>query len=474
MEADAKYTYVGMAVIALLMAVVVGVIWLKRSGRISDFNFYTVYFEKQNLDGLQIGADVSMRGIKVGRVEDYALTPDNINRVRALLRVDRRTPVSTNTVAVVNRRFVTGLAKIDLETGDPPGPPLEIVLPNENYPVIPEGTSNLDEIANRLNKVGETAAETLERLNDVLKPENRAAIEKTLANLRDLTGGLNQRLAELDRTLKSVQGAADNLGRASNSVTTFANNTDRDLQPVLQQAETDAEGHLGRHDRARKAGQLSVAGGRVHRQLERRPADRGGGRTAGDRRHAEPPAWIDCRTRARRCSDRRRRSADRGNDDAPPLAAACTHDFRRACHRLRVADRRQGHAAADAVSHRRSQRRRRRRLHARSAAIWSSRRSPARRSTTPMPSPIRARTRSVPPTSSLRGATVHRAAWRSCWSIGSLRAMRLHRSRWSAAASPARCSSIFRSTTSSTTPRPIRARPASRSAPSWSIARPAG
>jgi len=237
MEADAKYTYVGTAVIALLVAVVVGVIWLKRTGRISDFNFYTVYFEKQNLDGLQIGADVSMRGIKVGRVEDYALTPDNINRVRALLRIDRRTPVSTNTVAVVNRRFVTGLAKIDLETDDPPGPPREEVPPNENYPVIPEGTSNLDEIANRLNKIGETAAETLERLNEVLKPENRAAIEKTLANLRDLTGGLNQRMAELDRTLKSVQGAADNLGRASSSVTTFANNTDRDLQPVLHQAE---------------------------------------------------------------------------------------------------------------------------------------------------------------------------------------------------------------------------------------------
>ena len=32
MEADAKYTYVGIAVIALLMAVVVGVIWLKRTG----------------------------------------------------------------------------------------------------------------------------------------------------------------------------------------------------------------------------------------------------------------------------------------------------------------------------------------------------------------------------------------------------------------------------------------------------------
>jgi ABC-type transporter Mla subunit MlaD len=236
MEAEAKYTYVGLAVIALLAALVTGIIWLKHTGSRSDYNFYTIYFERQPLDGLQIGADVSMRGIKVGRVEDYALT-DNINRVRVLIRIDRRTPVSTNTVAVVNRRFVTGIAKIDLETPDPPGPPLIAVPLHEPYSVIPEGTSNLDAIANRLNKVGETAAETLERLNEVLKPENRAAIDKTLANLRDFTGGLNQRLTELDRTLKAVEGAASGLGRASNSVTNLADNADRDLRPALQQAE---------------------------------------------------------------------------------------------------------------------------------------------------------------------------------------------------------------------------------------------
>jgi phospholipid/cholesterol/gamma-HCH transport system substrate-binding protein len=236
MEADAKYTYVGLAVIALLAAVVAGIVWLKHTGSRSDYNYYTIYFERQPLDGLQIGADVSMRGIKVGRVEDYALT-DNINRVRVLIRIDRRTPVSTNTVAVVNRRFVTGIAKIDLETSDPPGPPLIALALNETYPIIPEGTSNLDAIANRLNRVGETAAETLERLNDVLKPENRAAIEKTLANLRDLTGGLNQRLAELDRTLKAVEVAANGVGRASNSVADFADSASQDLRPAIRQAE---------------------------------------------------------------------------------------------------------------------------------------------------------------------------------------------------------------------------------------------
>jgi phospholipid/cholesterol/gamma-HCH transport system substrate-binding protein len=154
-----------------------------------------------------------------------------------LIRIDRRTPVSSNTVAVVNRRFVTGIAKIDLETPDPPGPPLTEVTGDESYPIIAEGTSNLDEIASRLNRIGETAADTLERLNDVLKPENRAALDKTLVNLRDLTGNLNQRMAELDRTLKSVQGAAAGLDQAGNSVASFADDAKRDLRPALQQAE---------------------------------------------------------------------------------------------------------------------------------------------------------------------------------------------------------------------------------------------
>ena len=159
MEAEAKYTYVGIAVIALVTALVAGVIWLKHTGSRSDFNYYTIYFERQPLDGLQIGADVSMRGIKVGRVEDYALS--GITRVRVLIRIDRRTPVSTNTVAVVNRRFVTGIAWIELDTPAPPGPRLTEVAENESYPIIPEGTSNFDEIADRLNKVGITATDTL-------------------------------------------------------------------------------------------------------------------------------------------------------------------------------------------------------------------------------------------------------------------------------------------------------------------------
>ncbi len=85
--------------------------------------------------------------------------------------------------------------------------------------------------------VGETAVETLERLNEVLSPENRAAINKTLANLRDFTGGLNQRLAELDRTLATFNAAATEVSRAGARIADAADGVSRDLRPALQQAD---------------------------------------------------------------------------------------------------------------------------------------------------------------------------------------------------------------------------------------------
>ena len=93
MEAEARYTYVGVVVLALVAALVTSIVWLKDIGGRGDFSRYMIHFEQQALDGLQIGADVTLRGIKIGRVEDYALAGNKLNRVRVEVRVDRRAPV---------------------------------------------------------------------------------------------------------------------------------------------------------------------------------------------------------------------------------------------------------------------------------------------------------------------------------------------------------------------------------------------
>jgi phospholipid/cholesterol/gamma-HCH transport system substrate-binding protein len=237
MEAESKYTYVGLALVVLVAALVTGVIWLNRAGTRADFNYYTIYFERQPLDGLQLGADVDMRGIKIGRVEDYQLQAENINRVRVTVRTDKRAPVRTNTVAIVTRNFVTGIAKVSLITPEPLGPPLTEIRDDQQHPVIPEGESNLDALAGKVNQLGDMAAETLENLNDVLKARNRVAFTETLDSLRKLTAGLNARLGEIDKSMAAMNAAMADVSSASNRIARVAESTGGDLGPAVRQAE---------------------------------------------------------------------------------------------------------------------------------------------------------------------------------------------------------------------------------------------
>ena len=237
MEAEARYTFVGAAVLALVAALVAAVLMLADTGRRSERLRYAIHFEHQALDGLQIGADVRLRGIKIGRVEDYALAADSLNRVRVEISITRRSPVRTNTVAVVTRNIVTGIASIALVTDEPAGPPLTEVAAGETLPVIGEGRSDLDQITGRVSELGDQASVALTNLNLLLTGENRQAVMDTIRNLRDLSGGLTQRLGALDRTLERTARAATSVGAAADRIAATTEGTGRSLDAAVAQAQ---------------------------------------------------------------------------------------------------------------------------------------------------------------------------------------------------------------------------------------------
>lgn len=244
MEAEARYTLVGAGVLALIAALVAAVVWLKNVGGDSEFDRYVIHFEQQALDGLEVGAAVTLRGIKVGRVEDYALSSTLLNRVRVEVRVDRRAAVRTNTVAVVSRNFVTGIAAIALVNRVPAGGPLVEVPAGERVPVIREGKSELDEITGRVTRVGDMAAVALTNVNQLLNAENRTEVLDTVRSLRELADGLSARLDALDGALARIgtaatdvgKGAAE-LGRSSARVATIVERGAERLELTLSETE---------------------------------------------------------------------------------------------------------------------------------------------------------------------------------------------------------------------------------------------
>ena len=236
MEPDVRYTYIGAALVALVAGAVLAILWLTQWGSHESYRSYEIIFVRQSLEGLQVGGDVTMRGIKVGQVVDYTLSSKDLNRVSVRIRVKRDTPVHENTVAVVSRTFVTGIARIGLRTPEPPGPLLK-ASEGQDYPVIKEGTSMEEKIEDVASRLADNGTEALERLNALLDKPNREAVRDVLVNIRDLTAGLNARLDKIDQTLTTVNRGVDAFGRASTSISAAVERVSSNVEPVAKQTD---------------------------------------------------------------------------------------------------------------------------------------------------------------------------------------------------------------------------------------------
>jgi len=238
MEPDSRYTIIGVVVLALMAGVLASFVWLTGSASGSEYRYYTIYFERQSLDGLQVGGDVNMRGIKVGRVESYEILRENINRVNVLIRVDAKTPVSTNSVAVIDRNLVTSIADVNLETEGKPGPPLVDLLANEKYPIIAEGTGELDAIAESANSLIVKADEALKNLNQVMSQGNQDLLREILVGVRVATSKLDSRLESFDDAASAFRTVASDISVTLKKLGSDVTPLSRDARRAMREMRT--------------------------------------------------------------------------------------------------------------------------------------------------------------------------------------------------------------------------------------------
>lgn len=189
----------GLFALLLGLAAILAVYWLG-GGREESHDYIVV--TKQNIGGLNPQAQVRYRGIRVGKVSDIRLDPDDYSNILVTISVNDNVPLTTGTVAKLNYQGVTGLAHILLlETGKD-GSPLE---PNDESP------PRITMIPSLLDDLGETGAATLRQAkqlmisaNALLDEENRRRLTATLVNLESASAGLQPTLRSLNTTLLQV------------------------------------------------------------------------------------------------------------------------------------------------------------------------------------------------------------------------------------------------------------------------------
>jgi phospholipid/cholesterol/gamma-HCH transport system substrate-binding protein len=196
METRADYVAVGAFVLVILVGVLIAVLWLARVEFNREFAFYDIYFSN-SVAGLAPGSAVNYNGIRIGRVTELRIDPQNLQRVRATIELDQTAPIKQDATASLTTQGLTGATYIEISGGSADALPLT-AQPGQRYPVIESRQSGLQLVFASAPEVLASVLDVANRLRDILDDKNRATITEMLDNLRRLTGAAAARSNEID------------------------------------------------------------------------------------------------------------------------------------------------------------------------------------------------------------------------------------------------------------------------------------
>lgn len=209
-----SYFIVGLFVTVGFLIAASAIVWISASKYFERGDVYVTFFA-ESVQGLSKDSEVKYQGVKVGRVDDIRIAPDN-KTVAVYMMIDLRDDLSKRVVAQLSMTGITGLMFVNLVPRQPDEPDLspKIEFATE-YPIIPSKPSEISQII--------------------------SGIQEVVTNLKEL---------DLEGTLKEIKGAAAGIkdvarGKEIKSILTKADSATGYLRDTLKRVDkTVAQGKL--------------------------------------------------------------------------------------------------------------------------------------------------------------------------------------------------------------------------------------
>lgn len=210
-----KYFIVGLFVTMAFLIAAATVIWINISNFFEAGDIYVSYFD-ESVQGVSRGTEVRYQGVRVGRVEEVRIAPDNKN-VGVYMLINLREDLTRKVVAQLRMTGITGLMFVNLEPRRPGDPDLspKIKFATE-YPVIPSRPSEITQIMAGVREVVDNIRQA--DIGGAIQEIKAAAVgirnltkgddlKKILAKADDAAGHLRNSLRRIDKSL--AQGKLD-------------------------------------------------------------------------------------------------------------------------------------------------------------------------------------------------------------------------------------------------------------------------
>lgn len=217
METRAHYVLIGAFVLVAVAIAFLFVLWLGQTQR--EYDEYDVIFTER-VSGLSVGAAVRFNGIQKGEVKELNIDPDDPSIVVARVRVDKDTPVKTDTKAELELVGFTGLAVIQFVGGSADAPLLKEVS---------RGTPRLRADTSGFAAFLEGSGDIINSANELLSPANTEAFGRILINVDKLTHVLAAQDANIAKTFENSAMATNELAAAAKNL----NKVSQDLGQIL-------------------------------------------------------------------------------------------------------------------------------------------------------------------------------------------------------------------------------------------------
>ncbi len=186
-----KYFVVGLFVTLAFLITAFLIVWVNASKYFEQGTRYVTFFN-ESVQGLSKDSEVKYQGVKVGRVEDIRIAPDN-KSVAVIMLINLRDNLPQRVVAQLTMTGITGLMFVNLVPRQPGQQISSPVTFATEYPVIPSMPSEITQI--------------LTGVKDVVDSIKKADLGATIKEIREAAASIKN-LAE-NKELKAILAKAD-------------------------------------------------------------------------------------------------------------------------------------------------------------------------------------------------------------------------------------------------------------------------
>jgi len=229
METRANHALIGLFTLAVIAAAFGFIYWFKAANTGGDRQQFRVIFQG-SVSGLSRGAAVRFNGLTVGEVTSISLVPDDPRIVAAIIAVDPKTPVKSDTRARLEYQGLTGVATIQLAGGSSSAPPL--AAPDSNArPTIFADRSDFQDIMETVQRIAGRVDGVISKVEKVID-DNDQTINDTLRNVQAFSKALSDNSAGVSTFLASISETSTRFSALSSRLDKLAVDVDEVVRSV--------------------------------------------------------------------------------------------------------------------------------------------------------------------------------------------------------------------------------------------------